>query len=281
MYARMRSPLRNTSRGSISSRRTIASPRPRSTTTLPYSTRLTMPLTISPMRSLYSSYWRSRSASRTFCTITCFADCAAIRPYSSGGSGSAIVSPICAAGCRRRIVEADLSRGIFHSIDDEHVARQMQLTAFRIDLRAHFSLAAVARARRLGDRILHGAEHDLAIDRLFTGDRLGDLQQFEFVGANGRHWSVSLVRSLFALAQRFGNERVGKDKPRRCHVIDAQQHVVGFVTTYAGTFTLGAVQLAAKPFAPVDRDLHFDLGDMAGIAIEIGTAHQWPIDAGR
>jgi hypothetical protein len=32
----------------------MASPRPRSTTTLPYSTRLTMPLTMSPMRSLYS-----------------------------------------------------------------------------------------------------------------------------------------------------------------------------------------------------------------------------------
>ena len=98
----MRSPLRMVSRGSISSRRTIASPRPRSTTTLPYSTRLTMPLTMSPMRSLYSSYWRSRSASRTFCTITCLADCAAMRPYSSGGSVSAMVSPICAAGWRLR-----------------------------------------------------------------------------------------------------------------------------------------------------------------------------------
>jgi hypothetical protein len=98
----MRSPLRNCSRGSISSRRTIASPRPRSTTTLPYSTRLTMPLTMSPMRSLYSWYCRSRSASRTFCTITCLADCAAMRPYSSGGRVSAITSPICAAGlCRR------------------------------------------------------------------------------------------------------------------------------------------------------------------------------------
>ena len=86
----MRSPLRKVSRGSISSRRTIASPRPRSTTTLPYSTRLTMPLTMSPMRSLYSWYWRSRSASRTFCTITCLADCAAMRPYSSGGRASAM-----------------------------------------------------------------------------------------------------------------------------------------------------------------------------------------------
>ena len=56
--------------------------------TLPYSVRLTMPLMISPARSLNSSYWRSRSASRTFCMMTCFADCAAMRPKSIGGSES-------------------------------------------------------------------------------------------------------------------------------------------------------------------------------------------------
>jgi hypothetical protein len=89
----MRSPVRKFSRGIISSRRTTPSARPRSTMTLPNSTRLTMPLTISPMRSLNSSYWRSRSASRTFCTITCLAVCAAMRPKSTGGSVSAMMSP--------------------------------------------------------------------------------------------------------------------------------------------------------------------------------------------
>ena len=69
--------------------------------TLPYSTRLTVPLAISPMRSLYSSYWRSRSASRTFCTMTCLAFCADTRPKSSGGSDSAIRSPTLASGLRR------------------------------------------------------------------------------------------------------------------------------------------------------------------------------------
>ncbi len=62
----------------------------------------------------------------------------------------------------------------------------------RIDLGVHVGLAAVARARGLGDRVLHGGEHDPAIDRLFAGDRVGDLQQFEFVGADRRHGSVSL-----------------------------------------------------------------------------------------
>jgi hypothetical protein len=70
--------------------------------TLPYSTRLTVPLTISPMRSLNSSNCRSRSASRTFCTITCLADWAAIRPKSIGGSGSAMKSPSWASGLRSR-----------------------------------------------------------------------------------------------------------------------------------------------------------------------------------
>src|SRR5205809_646842 len=102
MYDRTRSPWRKLSRGSNSSRRSIASARPRSTTTLPNSTRLTRPLTISPTRSLNSLYWRWRSASRTFWTITCFAVCAAIRPKSMGGSGSVMKSPISASVLSRR-----------------------------------------------------------------------------------------------------------------------------------------------------------------------------------
>src|SRR4051794_10573389 len=77
----------------VSSRRSRASARPRSTIRLPYSVRLTMPLTISPTRSLYSSYCFLRSTSRTRCTITCLAVCAAMRPKSIGGSGSTMNSP--------------------------------------------------------------------------------------------------------------------------------------------------------------------------------------------
>ncbi len=61
-----------------------------------------MPLMISPMRSLNSSYCLSRSASRSFCTMTCLADWPAMRPNSKGGSVSEIQSPTCAAGLRRR-----------------------------------------------------------------------------------------------------------------------------------------------------------------------------------
>ncbi len=66
--------------------------------TLPYSTRLTMPLMISPTRSLNSSYCRSRSASRICWTMTCLAVCAAMRPKSICGSGSVMKSPTCASG---------------------------------------------------------------------------------------------------------------------------------------------------------------------------------------
>ena len=44
---------------------------------------------------------------------------------------------------------------------------------------------------------------------------------------------------------------------------------------------LGADQQAAETLAPVDRDLHLDLDQMAGVAVEIGFAHQRPVDAGR
>src|SRR5215475_842912 len=120
----------------------MASPRPRSTMTLPYSTRLTMPLTMSPMRSLNSWYCRSRSASRTFCTITCLADCAAMRPYSSGGSVSAMVSRIGAAGIGQR----NLVGMVLDVLDHQHVARETELALLGVDLGMHVGFAAVAGA---------------------------------------------------------------------------------------------------------------------------------------
>jgi hypothetical protein len=74
------------------------------------------------------------------------------------------------------VVERDLGRRILHRLHHQHVARQVQLAALRIDLGVNVGFAAVAGARGLGDRVFHGAEHDLAVDRLFAGDRVGDLQ---------------------------------------------------------------------------------------------------------
>ena len=131
--------------------------------TLPYSTRLTTPLTISPMRSLYSSYCRSRSASRTFWTMTCLADWAAMRPKSKGGSVSAIASPTWAAGLRLRASESGISRDVVLDlvVHDEEMAGQAHLAGLRIDLGVNVGLRAVARARGLGDGVLHRGEDDL------------------------------------------------------------------------------------------------------------------------
>ena len=95
----------------VSSRRSSASARPRSTIRLPYSVRLTTPLMISPTRSLYSSNCLRRSTSRTRCTITCLAVCAAMRPKSIGGSGSTMNSPAAMPGLILRAIR----RGIWVS----------------------------------------------------------------------------------------------------------------------------------------------------------------------
>ncbi len=86
------------------------------------------------------------------------------------------VADLCGRVMPSGIIERDLRRGIFHCVHHLHVARQMKLAALRIDLGVNVGFAAVPGARRLGDRILHGAEHDLAVDRLFAGHRVGDLQ---------------------------------------------------------------------------------------------------------
>jgi hypothetical protein len=65
--------------------------------------------------------------------MTCLADCAAMRPYSSGGSASAMV----VADLRRRIAaprvfERDLVRAYSPPLDHQHVARQPQLALLRL-----------------------------------------------------------------------------------------------------------------------------------------------------
>ena len=67
--------------------------RPISMMMSPFSKRLIVPLTTSPMRWLYSPKMFSRSASRTFWKMTCLAVCAAMRPSTSVGFGNSISSP--------------------------------------------------------------------------------------------------------------------------------------------------------------------------------------------
>jgi len=128
--------------------RTIASARPRSTSTLPYSTRLTTPFTTSPMRSLYSSYCRSRSASRTFCTMTCLAVWVAIRPKSMGGRTSEIRSPIRASGLRPKASDNRISVAGFStsSTTSSNRNRPMLPVLRSISARISFSMPYFERA---------------------------------------------------------------------------------------------------------------------------------------
>ena len=67
---------------------------PISTRTLSRVTFLTVPEIRLPILSIYSAIMISRSALRTFCTITCLAVCAAIRPNSMFSIRSSQSSPI-------------------------------------------------------------------------------------------------------------------------------------------------------------------------------------------
>ena len=59
---------------------------------------LMVPLTSWPTRDSYISMTWLRSASRTFCTMTCFAVCAAMRPNSTDSTGTSWNWPISSAG---------------------------------------------------------------------------------------------------------------------------------------------------------------------------------------
>src|SRR5262245_17942542 len=91
-----------------------------------------------------------------------------------------------------RVLERDVRRVVFDLVHDQQQAREPHLAGLWIDLGADLGLATVARARRLLDGILHGGNDDAAVDRLFARYRVGNLQQFEPVGADG-HRSFSFV----------------------------------------------------------------------------------------
>ena len=99
-YARMRSPTRSISFWISWSRGITPSMRPDSTMMLPRSIRLTVPVKRLSSRSRKSLRICSRSASRIFCRITCFAACAPMRPNSIGSSGSSTTSPSLSSGSR-------------------------------------------------------------------------------------------------------------------------------------------------------------------------------------
>ncbi len=197
MKARTRSPLRKVSRGSNSSRRSSASPRPRSTVTLPNSTRFTRPLMISPLRSLNSSNWRLRSALAHL-----------LHDHLLGGlRGDAAeidrrqlvddeVAGLQVRVALLRPVDRDLRRLVLDGLHHLAQAGQADLAGLAVDVGADVVLVPVFGAAGLLDGLLHRVQHLIAIDALFAGDRIGDLQQLHARNGNGL-FHDSLPQSSF------------------------------------------------------------------------------------
>ena len=95
-----------------------------------------------------------------------------------------------------RLGERDLRRLQGHVLDHFQEPRQRDFAGLRVDLGLDLVLAAIAGLRRLLDRVLHGGDDDLAVDRLFARDRVGDLQELQPVGADAclRHSSASKLK---------------------------------------------------------------------------------------
>ena len=140
-----------------------------------------MPDTSEPTRSLYSSTTWARSASRTFCTMTCFAVWAAMRPKATDSIGTSTKPPISAFGFHvHGIVEAQLAlRELeFGGVvgEDLPAAERLVLAGLAVDLDAHVDVVAVLAPRRGCKRRLERLEDDLACDALLVGDGLDDFQ---------------------------------------------------------------------------------------------------------
>src|SRR3546814_1394852 len=77
-------------------------------------------------------------------------------------------------------------------VDDLHMALEADLARLAVDLGMDVVLEAIARARRLLDRVFHRHQHDVAVDRLLARHHIGHLKQLEPVETGYRfHRSCS------------------------------------------------------------------------------------------
>jgi hypothetical protein len=103
-----------------------------------------------------------------------------MRPKSIGGSGSAMKSPSLASGVAvAGELQRDLGGIILGVLDDFQQALEADLAGLGIDVGADVGFRAVTRAGRLLDGVGHRGKHDLAIDDLFTGHGIRDLQKLK------------------------------------------------------------------------------------------------------
>ena len=91
---------------------------------------------------------------------------------------------------------------------------------------------------------------------------------------------------LLAAAHRFGDQRVGQNQPRFGDLLDRQEDIGCFaaldvVAPQVRTIAIDTDQDAAKALAAIVRNGHLDLDLVAGVAFEVGAAHQRPVDPRR
>ena len=89
-----------------------------------------------------------------------------------------------------------------------------------------------------------------------------------------------------AALERFGDQRVGKHQLGLRHVLDRKQEflLLAFfrvVTAEPDGLAVGAEQQCRGNVCALDAARHLDLGDMAGVAVEIRAPHQRTIEARR
>ena len=137
--------------------------------------------------------------------------------------------------------ERDLGGVVLDLLDHLQHAGELGLAGLGVDLAADVVLGAVARFRRLLDRVLHGLDDDLAVDRLLARHSVGDLQQLQPVcayaclrhtlapsmsnlirGVSGR--GICILRLLRA-PERFANKLVRQNQPRLGDDADRQPHL--------------------------------------------------------
>src|SRR5262249_56578469 len=86
-----------------------------------------------------------------------------------------------------------------------------------------------------------------------------------------------------AAPERFGDERIGEDKPRFGHVLDRKRYLGSLaggdiVAAQAGTLPVNPEEQAAESPPPVDRGHELDLDLMARKSLEIRAPHQRPVE---
>src|SRR5689334_20080690 len=84
--------------------------------------------------------------------------------------------------------------------------------------------------------------------------------------------------------QGLGHEIVRQDELSFAHFLDGKKHLGFFafrrvVAADAYGFTFGTQQRTAKSLAAIKRYRGFDLDEMANIPLEIGFAHERPVNA--